>query len=695
MATTEIAADRPVVRKLRALGVDVAQLADEPLPDDLWEVIVNVIRGLWGKQARWYTAAAMYGRFITVLKSGGSASELAEQFGAGRELAALLRQAEMRELVLAANLPGSLNRWMADVLRRTRVTRQEKLTIAGDLIDQCHAGLSAGQTGAEIAMRLGEPREAARRLHRETLKRRPRWRRVFRTTYRIAASLTLLLTAAIGWLQYRYYAVHPVDKGDEVEQLDTRAAMIPVEDRAWPLYAAGLAEIEMLPHEQLLQRPQDPKKQQQQSQSGAAIYAACEAGPNHPAWPEAADYIARNRVAIDFFLKAAKKPRLGYIRRDPANNAWLKNLNQGTVEALFQKQPRQGLSLPEFAAFHHAGMLLAGSAYNAAAAGDTPRAVDCVAALASLAQHIWTEEEVPIGLLRALFVFDLATRTLSALLATHGESWSDDELLRCLAALRSWDLHSQGDLLAASRRWMRVTLSDMCSSDGRFTRDGFEAVCVQPLKAPELAWLADLVQPPTPARSVMTNKLGMAFIGPCVVPFVASRDDLLKEFDGLTELYEADLQLLPTGASGSGAAERKSRAWLESKATQVRYLPLLAEGHAVWLTGAIEGRWKKTAERDGVLIAVACQVYRRRHDAWPDSAQALVPEFLEVAPIDPVDGRPLRLVVIKDRPFVYSVGLDGKDATAGTPGEKLKEVDPRDWQLYPPLDPSAGAEPAN
>ena len=158
MSSAEIAADRPVVRKLRVLGVDIAQLADEPIPDELWDVIANVIHGIWGKETRWYAAAAMYGRFLTVLKSGGTASDLAEQFGNGRELAAILRQPEMRELVLAANLPGSLNVWMADVLRRSRVARHEKLTIAGDLIEQCHAGLSAGQTVAEITTRLGEPR---------------------------------------------------------------------------------------------------------------------------------------------------------------------------------------------------------------------------------------------------------------------------------------------------------------------------------------------------------------------------------------------------------------------------------------------------------------------------------------------------------------------------------------------------------
>ena len=100
MNSTEITADRPVVRRLRALGVDVRQLAHEPLPDELWETIGNVVCGIRGKSVRWYAAAAMYGRFLTILKSGGTAAGLTEQFAAGKLLAPLLRQAEMRELVL-------------------------------------------------------------------------------------------------------------------------------------------------------------------------------------------------------------------------------------------------------------------------------------------------------------------------------------------------------------------------------------------------------------------------------------------------------------------------------------------------------------------------------------------------------------------------------------------------------------------
>ena len=682
MTTTEIIAESAVVRRLRALGVDVTQLAPEPLPDELWEVIANVICGIWGKSARWYAAAAMYGRFMTVLKSGGTAVELAEQFSAGRALAPLMRRADMRELVLAAKLPGILNGWLAEVVRRTRLTRAEKLAVASDLIDQFHAGLAAGQPAAEIVKALGAPRSAARRLRCEKLKQRSWLWHAFRWTCRVAASLVVLLFVMIACLLYRYYTVHPADTGDEIERLDALAAAIPIEDRAWPLYAAGFEKFEKLP------------QQQQQSQQATLIIAACEAGPQHPSWPAAAKYIGKNRAAVDLFLEAAKKPRLGYVRRDASNNGWLRKSNQGNVDQVFAKRPHQEILLPEISEFRNAKTLLAGAAFEAAAAGDSARALDCQTSIVRMARHLWDGEEFLISRLVALSIVDSATSTLSVLLAAYGDSWTDDELLGCAQVLRSWDQNWQDDLLTASRHSSRQHLLDIYSSDGRFTREGFETVCMYSLQMPpQLAWLAKLVQGTSLAG--MNTEMKVALVGPCVLPFVASRDELLKEFDILTDLSEAELQREPMGATVSGGYEQRLQTWLASKRTQIKFLPLLFfDVRNTWMTATIEGRWKKVTERDAVLVAVACRLYRRRHAAWPNSIQSLAPEFLETVPLDPIDGRPLRLVIINDRPFIYSVGFDHKDATAGTLPEKLKEIDARDWQLFPPLDPTVGSEPA-
>ncbi|MCH7813001.1 MAG: hypothetical protein IID40_03170 [Planctomycetes bacterium] len=70
---------------------------------------------------------------------------------------------------------------------------------------------------------------------------------------------------------------------------------------------------------------------------------------------------------------------------------------------------------------------------------------------------------------------------------------------------------------------------------------------------------------------------------------------------------------------------------------------------------------KRLALLDCAHTAVAVERYRLRHDRWPDSLSALVPEFLEQAPIDPFDEQPLRYTRTPDGVTVYSIGPDGVD----------------------------------
>jgi hypothetical protein len=63
-----------------------------------------------------------------------------------------------------------------------------------------------------------------------------------------------------------------------------------------------------------------------------------------------------------------------------------------------------------------------------------------------------------------------------------------------------------------------------------------------------------------------------------------------------------------------------------------------------------------------VNAVVALKRYRVRHSQWPQSLAALVPEFATRAPLDLMDGRPLRYRVEQDGSFtLYSIGQDGQD----------------------------------
>ncbi|MGD1275934.1 MAG: hypothetical protein ABR964_01770 [Tepidisphaeraceae bacterium] len=60
-------------------------------------------------------------------------------------------------------------------------------------------------------------------------------------------------------------------------------------------------------------------------------------------------------------------------------------------------------------------------------------------------------------------------------------------------------------------------------------------------------------------------------------------------------------------------------------------------------------------------VAVAMTRYRLDHGALPAKLEDLVPGYLDEIPLDPFDGKPLRLAVKQDQCIIYSVGPDGKD----------------------------------
>jgi hypothetical protein len=77
-------------------------------------------------------------------------------------------------------------------------------------------------------------------------------------------------------------------------------------------------------------------------------------------------------------------------------------------------------------------------------------------------------------------------------------------------------------------------------------------------------------------------------------------------------------------------------------------------------------KYAESALRDHALlscavVALAAERFRLAHKRWPASVNELCPAFLPEPPVDPFDGRPLRLTRWADGVVVYSVGMDGVD----------------------------------
>lgn len=73
------------------------------------------------------------------------------------------------------------------------------------------------------------------------------------------------------------------------------------------------------------------------------------------------------------------------------------------------------------------------------------------------------------------------------------------------------------------------------------------------------------------------------------------------------------------------------------------------------------------------IAALAAERYRLAHEKWPDSLEALVPDYLPKVPTDPYDGKPLRLSKREDGLLIHSVGP--------SPEPPGKEIGFRLWNL--------------
>ena len=86
------------------------------------------------------------------------------------------------------------------------------------------------------------------------------------------------------------------------------------------------------------------------------------------------------------------------------------------------------------------------------------------------------------------------------------------------------------------------------------------------------------------------------------------------------------------------------------------------------------------AERRVINTALALNRYRRKHGRYPETLQALAPEFLKSVPVDFMTGQPLHYRVAEDGHFLlYSVGLDcvdndGKIQAPPTPEERFARL---------------------
>ncbi len=87
---------------------------------------------------------------------------------------------------------------------------------------------------------------------------------------------------------------------------------------------------------------------------------------------------------------------------------------------------------------------------------------------------------------------------------------------------------------------------------------------------------------------------------------------------------------------------------------------------------------RRQAHLDLVRTALAIERYRLATGEVPEALAQLVPDYLDVVPIDPFDGEPIRYRRTEPGYVLYSIMEDGQD-NGGRSRDDVKSDEPHDW----------------
>ena len=596
------------------------------------------------------------------------------------------------KLLADTALPAPITSLIARVARLTRLWPGEKLDVTRELIAHFRDGIEAGRSPEDLAREFGDPVDAARLIRRAKKRCRPVAWRAMRRTLQVALLLFSLVAAIYSFAAARAFMSHPTIARNYLDELNAPIARVPDSDRAWPLYRAAYLALPALPKDL------------------AADFPNIE--PSDPRWPLALDYLAASAKSLDLVRQGSTKPALGRplstefdeglelhtqflagVEPDKARENLRLARNAMRSEP---NPPLINLLLPHLGQGRHFARLLALDIEAAVNSGDAARAAADLETMFRLAAHM-SHDSFLIVPSFALAINALACETLARVLAENPSLFTDDQLvaLAHAAARPPSPISFDGEVLQFDDILQRV-YSDDGHGDGHLTADGARL-----LRSYATSWPSN--PDADPWRGV-SDRVRDTFEVPFHSVVGASRKenrDLYKNFLARAAAYAAIEPWNRPELSPDAEFEQ-----FVSRAGRVRY-PLVrilmpALSNAVWACD------RAAQPRGALLVAIACELYKRRFSDYPPSLDALPTSLLSQVPRDVFDGKPMRYT-LRDtprgaRPVIYSVGPDRKDdaarpianpnrtpprwmsaqqARAELQRAKACEID-GDWILWPP-----------
>lgn len=558
----------------------------------------------------------------------------------------LSRNSDARRVVDASGLPEACRRTVLETVGRSGLRPSERADVARELCSHFAEGIAAGADPTAMVHEFGDTSRAARLIGRAVKRKRGWLYHARRRALQAGAVCFGLLVASYLILLARFNFIEPTIRRQYVAELNARIDATPQADRAWPRYAV------LLDRWTHTDPPDDSSFPDVQPGDADYERALAELRSNTPLLAPLREAANLPVLGLRFGRSVPTEIERFQTRTGRAEAAGL--APGATVSAPVQSDQNIALIevlLPQLSIMRTFGRTLRFDMMEAARAGDGDRIVADARAMVGMADQL-REPQFLICDLVCISISALAYDGVGQVLRDHPEALSDRHLadLAHILAARPRDLHVRFDMERAG--FMDVvqrTYSDDGSGGGVVTAAGMREM------ERVLGAQGDLGR--LRQTTGTAERLVSALASPVAAGLMADRRSLVGEYNRALAEYEPlsgrAFHLWPVDFASPEPLAGMS----EFQRSRYELLDVLLPA----LSSAVASGNVATQQREGVLVAIALELHRRRTGSFPDSLSDLAPTLLPSVPVDQYSGGPLGYVLRDGRPVIYSVGVDRVD----------------------------------
>jgi hypothetical protein len=507
---------------------------------------------------------------------------------------------DWRGYVETAELTPELKQVVIEVVSGTRLRRSQQVDIAIDLITHFEIGLASGIGSSELIQDFGDPALTARMMRSAQI----RIHRVSWIIFRVATLLVTALIAAYLFLSLYFYWGAEQRVGEKLA----------------PVYHAVPSPPGLMDRILLEAQPGKPL---------LPLLAELEHLPTDPA--QCQRWMDSQRAMIA-----------------PLRWACHKELSQLAPAVL----PAANPSAPEPYIVRLVASAFALDANRALELNQTDCFCADIDALVDLSTLLHSSHEFHGNTRYALLPLKLAYEQIDAALNRMRAALRDDDLRHLAQRIAGPEV--AGDLidLRAEHDAVRKLLDqsytgDAQRSEGRLTPGGWNRL------------REDVVQSPLVIHQLMVQPVMEALFKPVSIFSTASRWELDREFQ---QMFTNGQQILsaPLRDANLNAGLQQCPCSIATNGCLI-YDASVAGALPAAVQAKAQAAERTLGRRDGVLVGLALEKYRRQKGTYPARLDQLVPGEIAQLPVDRITGDPLHYRLVDGTPLVYSVGMDRLD----------------------------------